>query len=189
VSNASALTRQAEVVLTVALGLAGTSSQAFEPPEVFPPVVARSVTNPSPELFITSSDLSGTRPDQSAIWIDFTRSDSRWYGYVSRRLRELRDGKYDFTGFEIPSSEVIEQARFVAMSLFRPDTPTPSVVPSEEGDVLYVWHKSGWDLEIDVGPEATVVWAHERNTGGEWYGALENLRAEVVNLLDYLAWR
>jgi hypothetical protein len=190
VTSGSTLTRSAQVILTTALGLAGTSVVAFEPPNIVPHEQwswpASSITQ---GLFSTTTDLSQPAPDIIVPVIDFSRSDSRWYGYVSNRLRELLAGKYDFTGFQVPSAEVIDLAREVATSLFRSDTPTPSVVPSEDGDVLYIWHKAGWDLEINVGPEGAAVWAYDRSAGKEWYGSLDELRPGVVSLLDFLAWR
>jgi hypothetical protein len=149
---------------------------------------AKPAPSASQRLFEIATDLDEPGPDVIVPAIDFSRSDSRWYRYVSKRLRELQAGKYDFTGFQVPTAAVVELARDVANSLFRPQTPTPSVVPSEDGDILYIWHKAGWDLEIGVGPEGTAVWAHDRSAGREWYGSLEELRVGVASLLDFLAW-
>jgi len=127
---------------------------------------------------VSPQDLSRIEPVQS---------DSRWRGYVSRRLAQLRRGSGDFTGLLQPSEEVVRRARDVSTGLFRANTPTPSVVPSEYGDVLFIWHKAGWELEIEVGPEEVSVWAHERNSGAVWSGSLAELWPKVSDLLAFLA--
>lgn len=99
----------------------------------------------------------------------------RWRKYVEQRLRELSVGAYNFTGLRVPSGHVVDLASQVAQDWFYPDTPTPSVLPSEDGKVLFVWHKAGWDLEISVGPEGTEIWAYDRGSGQELSGSLEEL--------------
>jgi hypothetical protein len=189
VSGSSTLTKSAQIILTAAVGLAGTSVQAYEPIRFIPAENPKPVISIAHGLFEIATDQWEPSLDIIVPAIDFSRSDSRWYRYVSKRLRELGAGEYDFTGFQIPTTEVVELARGVANNLFRPQTPTPSIVPSEDGDILYIWHKAGWDLEIDVGLGGTTVWAHDRSAGREWYGSLEELRVGVANLLDFLAWR
>lgn len=187
-STGSTLTIPAEIILTVAVGLAGTATLTHESVDIAPPSVVSQASIPARGLLITATDLIASYPDPKQPVLSINRSDSRWYRYVSQRLRELRSGRYDFSGFQIPAPETVDRAHSLATSIFKPEHPTPSVVPSEEGDVLYIWHKAGWDLEIDVGLEEISVWAHDRRTGGEWYGSLEELRAPVVALLDFLAW-
>jgi len=189
VNTGSTLTRSAEVVLTVAIGLSGTSALTREPVDIFPVGVASSTPSISRGLFVAATELGASVPEMVVAAFDLSRTDSRWYRYVTRRLRELRDGEYDFTDLRVPSSQVVNQARATANSLFRPETPTPSVVPSASGDILYIWHKSGWDLEIDVGPEGATVWARDRSAGKELYGSLEERRVWVSSLLDFLAWQ
>jgi hypothetical protein len=113
----------------------------------------------------------------------------RWSRYVVQRLGEAGNGVFDFTGLLVPSRTVVERAWSVAQNYFRIDTPTPSVVPSEDGDICFVWHKAGWDLRIDVGPEETVVWAHHRGTGRQWFGSLEERRMQLARLLDVIGRR
>ncbi len=188
VTAGSNLTVPAEIILTVALGLAVTGTSTHEAVDIAPTAVVSQPSTHARGLLTTATDSRLTPFDANLSAIRANRSDSRWHRYVSRRLIELRNGEHDFTGFQVPSAEVIERARFLANSIFEPEHPTPSVVPSEEGDVLYIWHKAGWDLEIDVGLEEISVWVHNRRTGKEWYGSLEELRAPVAELLDSLAW-
>ncbi|SRR6266700_4951489 len=116
-----------------------------------------------------------------------TKQISRWNNYVVQRLEELRAGMYDFTGLKVPSEDVIDRAWTVAVNLFRPDTPTPSVVPSEEGDVVFIWRKAFWDLEIDISSGESMVWAHNRRTGEMWSGLLSERQARASELLASLA--
>lgn len=110
-----------------------------------------------------------------------------WSKHVNQRLAELRSGTHDFTGLRVPSEQAIARAQVLAVSNFHFDTPTPSVLPSEEGDILFLWHKAGWDVEIHVGPRETAIWAHERRTGIELSGSFDEHRAEFSALLDILA--
>lgn len=111
----------------------------------------------------------------------------RWSRYVERRLKEIRSGAHDFTGLQVPSSQVVDLARQLAWNWFYPDTPTPSVLPSENGDVLYVWHKAGWDVEICVGREGIEIWAYHRGSGSELRGSMEELGYATSKLLMKLA--
>ena len=187
-STGSTLTRSAEIILTVAIGVGGTNLQTREPVDIFPTRVEASAPIIYPGLFGAATDISEHPPEEIKAVFDMSRTSSRWYRYVTQRLRELEAGKYDFTDLQVPTSQVVQRARDVANSLFKPETPTPSVVPSGDGDVLYIWHKAGWDLEIDVGPEGAAVWARDRSAGRELYGSLEEQQAWVSSLLDFLGW-
>jgi hypothetical protein len=188
VTGGSNLTVPAQIVLTVAVGLAGTAVATHEAVDIAPTATVAQSSSPSIGLLNATTASETLYANIEPLKIRTIASDSRWHHYVSKRLRELRDGKYDFTGFRAPSVQVIERAQFLANSFFAPEHPTPSVVPSEEGDVLYVWHKAGWDLEINVGLEEILVWAHDRRAGKDWHGAFEELRVPVAKLLDFLAW-
>jgi hypothetical protein len=115
------------------------------------------------------------------------KSGSRWHDYVSRRLAQLRCGEGDFTGLQQPTAGVIDRAQNVAAELFQAQTATPSVVPSEDGEVLFVWRRAGWDLEIAVGADDVTVWAYERSSGDVWSGSLIELRHRLVALLVHIS--
>jgi hypothetical protein len=53
--------------------------------------------------------------------------------------------------------------------------------------VLFVWHKAGWDLEVEVGTEDISVWGHERRTGETFYGGLDEYRSRLGDLLYALS--
>jgi hypothetical protein len=120
--------------------------------------------------------------------VEASRSDSRWQRYVSERIEEIRSGRDDYSELPRPSPYVVERAWWVATSVLKADTPTPSVVPSDEGNVVFVWHKALWDLEIEVGPRETRVWAHNRKTDTMFSGLLDEQLPRLSRLLSYLAW-
>src|SRR5262245_10370952 len=76
------------------------------------------------------------------VWLHsvvLARQQPSWQQHVYRRLGELGTGVGDFTGLAQPSPEVVQRARGVAAAMFDSDTPAPSVMPTEEGAVVYVW--------------------------------------------------
>jgi hypothetical protein len=105
-----------------------------------------------------------------------------WYDYILDRFRQMLVEDAEHAG---PS--VLGRAWTNANSLFSANTPTPSVVPSEANGIAFVWHKRGWDVEIDTTPADTTVWAHRRADRTEWYGPLTDTRDRLLALLRDLA--
>lgn len=93
---------------------------------------------------------------------------TRWGAYVSQRLDELERGEGDYTDLKRPSAAVVVLARKTAAENFRDTTPTPSVVPTAEGGIDFVWHKNGWDVELCVTEADADFWAHHRASGAEY---------------------
>jgi hypothetical protein len=96
----------------------------------------------------------------------------RWGEYVNRRLDAIASGVgaadwEEETGGPYPTPERVQQAREVTERYFRPTTPTPSVVPGDEGDVEFVWHKNGIDVWVIVGEHGTEVQVYRRGDR-EW---------------------
>jgi hypothetical protein len=185
----SALTQDIGIaVLGGVVILTGTNSQAQEPiyylSQKSDYLIARSSGYSFTDA-VTRVAMPVLAPDISAI--ESIGSDSRWHKYVYQRIEELRAAEYDFTGLKVPPEFVVDRAWSMATALFKADTPTPSVVPSEDGNVLFVWHRAGWELEIEVGAEEIVLWAHDRHTGTVFSGSLVEQRARFSTLLDYLA--
>jgi hypothetical protein len=113
----------------------------------------------------------------------------RWFNYVNRRLDELEhyqvvDSEND--AYPKPPPVAIREAWRVAYRLLDSATPTPSVVPAEEGGVEFAWHKNGWDLVISVLPGATSVWARNMSVGENWSCPLSERFEEVRNILATL---
>jgi len=136
---------------------------------------------------VTNTSESLEAEDLLALPLDMTRTDSAWHGYVMRRLKDLREGRGDFTGLERPTALVVGRAGDVASALFPSDTPAPSVVPSEDGEVEFYWHRAGWELEIDVGLEGVWVWARHRASGIVLSDTLDESWPWVARLLQLLA--
>ena len=112
---------------------------------------------------------------------------TRWGTYVERRLGELERGEGDYTGLRKPSAGTIAHARKVAAETFRDDTPTPSVVPTAEGGIDFLWRKNGYDVEICVTETEADSWARQRATGDEWAAPLPDRdRMCIPHVLDAL---
>jgi hypothetical protein len=60
------------------------------------------------------------------------------------------------------------------------------VVPSEDGEVAFIWHRSGWQLQLTVGYGPAEAWAHHVSSGNIWSGPLSALLTPVQNLLKEL---
>lgn len=117
-------------------------------------------------------------------WI--ASSSQRWFEYLSKRFAEIEaEARLGKTGY--PSIETLNRAWNEAVRLLDPHHPTPSVVPSENAGVDLVWHKKGWDVEVEIEPGASTVWAHEISTGETEYGPLADMRSALTEVLDILA--
>lgn len=105
----------------------------------------------------------------------------QWLGYVLGRLSDLAEQSDD------PDLHVNEEALQRALrdlaTVLGPEMPAPSVVPTEEDGVQFVWHRGGWDLEIEVRADETIAWARNRNTDAQLYGSLGDLRQQVQAVL------
>lgn len=113
---------------------------------------------------------------------------SRWGPYVRQRIDDLKsgNGREDWEG-QWPGPAVAEAAWMVAVGTFRDGTPTPSVVPTEDGWVAFVWHKNGHDAELEVGPEEASLWIYDKASGETWDGNVADHRGCCVQrLLDAL---
>jgi hypothetical protein len=84
------------------------------------------------------------------------------------------------------SFELIAKAVSVLSKIMQASAPTPSVIRTATGSVQYVWHKAGWDVEIEVAEGFVEAWAHERETGREIVGKLEDVQRDVAQLIAQL---
>lgn len=114
----------------------------------------------------------------------------RWFNYVERRLNYLENytssGPDEEGSYPEPPSETIKETWRIVHNLFDGTTPTPTVVPAEEGGVQLTWHKHGWDLVISVLPEETSVWARNRLVGENWSLPLSEHFEKVRSILQNL---
>jgi hypothetical protein len=115
----------------------------------------------------------------------------RWFNYLYRRLCQLEQYSEvemdDSENYPKPPVAAIAQAWNVACNLFRIDTPTPSVVPAEEGGVEFAWHKYGWDLVISMLAKETTVWARNKLVGENWSSPLSERFEQVQRILEGLS--
>ena len=108
----------------------------------------------------------------------------RWLTYVASRLLQM--AQHNRQPNEIyPDVRILQRAWSEAIDLFHTNTPTPSVVPSDDGGVLFIWHKGGWDLEIEVRESSSVVWGRTRKpqNATQLEGDLSRLRPQVTAVL------
>jgi hypothetical protein len=131
---------------------------------------------------------AGTLRDQ--VWLvspvgEYERlygTHERWRGYIWQRLAELEDGAGDFTGLHRPSPATIELARRSIPRLLGVSVAAPSVVPDEDGAVVLVWRRKGWDIEVTfMAGRAAQIWGRSRANGGEFSGpATEDVIAQQL---------
>lgn len=113
---------------------------------------------------------------------------TRWGAYVEQRIDDLRCGKgrEDWEG-QWPSPAAVTAAWDLACEVFRESTPTPSVVPSEDGAVLFVWRKNGMDAELEVSETGADLWVHDRVAEDLWSSPVAECRDDRIPwLLDRL---
>lgn len=117
------------------------------------------------------------------VVIPNSTNGQRWFDYVSKRLNELERGDGDFTGLKRPPKEVIDNARAFANSFFTYYTPTPSVIPDEDGNIEFIWVKGGWHLEILVSPDEEVfVWMQHIRSGELKEGSMDKFWPFILQL-------
>lgn len=176
------------VALSGVITLSSTNVYRIQAVDAYAGYYTYPISQQADDIFAAAtSDIYNATPNILEE-ITLTKSDSRWHKYVAQRLEALRKGEGDFTGLRRPSELVVDRAWDFAAEAFRSDTPTPSVVPTEDGDILFVWRKAGWELEIEIGAAEDTVWARNRDSGVILRGSLAEMRAEASGLLAFLAW-
>ncbi len=107
--------------------------------------------------------------------------NARWRPHVTDRFRALAESS-DLEGY--PSLEVLNEALQRIEFLLHPTTPTPSVLPGEDGTVELIWQRLGRDLQIVLGDEeGDWFWTRDRKTMDREGGPLEDLRDVLRDLL------
>lgn len=113
-----------------------------------------------------------------------------WVRYVDTRLAQLDCERL----FEpSPSMETLSEARAYIGGLLRmlpPDAPAPNVLPSRRGGVDFIWHKAGWNVEVNVDPDHRVtVWTRNKERGDGCHGDLDDNREFLLDVLRELSER
>jgi hypothetical protein len=116
------------------------------------------------------------------------RDEPIWLSYVDRRLREMVGDADDSERARV-SNSTPGRALLEARRLLPDEIVPPSVIPSDDGGVLLVWHKAGWDLEIAVEERETTAWARERVSGHYWAGSVSDRELDLKQLLALMTER
>ena len=162
---------------TMQFPLTGTRNASF----TMPPAVKRDVQR-NTRLAAALRDAVDSRSSRAPI----NAAESRWMSYVYLRLESLLlNPDPEFNPY--PTQEDIQAAWRVVQDVLRPETPTPSVVPSEDGGIQFVWHKAGWDIELDVDAWDASVWVRSRRTGEMWLLPLDEARQRFSEIMSELA--
>lgn len=133
------------------------------------------------------------RPIDEAPWIEVATGirtipvESRWRRYVSERLHRIESGVDREGGEPYPSPITVSRARMFAEYLFTPRTATPSVVPTDDGGVSFVWHKGGFDVDIEVSDDEVFVCVYHSASGTSFYGASSQHLAGVKAVLESIS--
>jgi hypothetical protein len=119
---------------------------------------------------------------------DETGVEPRWLSFLEKRLNSLRSlNAEDLDGTPPPPPSTLHDSFSFAIKYFPRDLPTPSIVPSSEGGVEFIWFKSGWHLEIEITESGVYVWAHDLKKGTLWRGSLDEVLPNFLGLLNDLS--
>ena len=75
-------------------------------------------------------------------------------------------------------------AAAVLQKLLSADDPSPSVVPTSRGGILFEWHEGGIDLEVDIRSPSSIHVSFEDDANEEEYERAKfDLIQEKLNIL------
>jgi len=118
-----------------------------------------------------------------ATSLEAARKLPAWFDYVLNRLVDIVNPTTDIDGFPRPSKGIVGQAFYEASELFPAWVKPPSVVPTREAGVKFVWHDQGWDVEIGIDPGDHWLWVRNRNDGRSFDGSLNEGRVLLAEFL------
>ncbi len=133
------------------------------------------------------------RPTDDLAWIEFptgvrtVAQRSRGGEYVKERLDRIESAIDRENGSSYPDSAIVNKARLFYDSMFGSRTPTPSVVPSEDGGISFVWHKGGFDLDIEVGDSEVYVCVYHRESAASYYGSSREHLVVALKVLESIS--
>lgn len=135
------------------------------------------------EPVVTTGPSAMTDTIEPIIQSDAGDLTFKWLRYVSSRYKEMLERTGDP---ELPtvSEQAVNRAHEVAYHFFPRNVPPPSVGTTPDGGVEFVWHRGGWDLEIEVSTiRDPMVWAFERESGNSLEGPLMEHLHPIYQLL------
>lgn len=137
----------------------------------------------------SADQLAAFAPRQRPVKVRLERSAEapRWLTYVIDRLEELNRLLVEPQGeIPVPYPEALGRAFGELTRFMGAYSPTPSVIPTADGSVQYVWHKGGWDVEVEVTTRQTYVWARRRDGQQGWDGNLDDRVRDLQELMTEL---
>lgn len=139
---------------------------------------------------IPASTWTSTSVPTMVPSVHFSRPSDvpQWLPYVSKRLAQIGfPHRTTDIGSATPRPSTVFRA-FQEISRFMDRvTPTPSVVPTHDGAIMLVWHKGGWDIEVEIGSDESAVWADRRDGSDSWEGSLDECLPQLKLLLRALS--
>jgi hypothetical protein len=94
---------------------------------------------------------------------------------------------WDSYGAVSVDPEAVCHTVYLMSEIMRPDTPLPSVVPTNIGGIQLEWHVNGVDLEIEiVSRHRVAVWSRDLRTEEEWEEDLVTDLSRLVRTIDRL---
>jgi hypothetical protein len=118
-------------------------------------------------------------------------SELEWLAQTEASLRELLKLPANWNSYgAVPvQEESVARAMDLLRRIARPDTPPPTGVPTVRGGVQLEWHRSGIDLELEIGPtgpceafyedaDGSAGWSFDPN--GSDLSRLTNLTARLT---------
>lgn len=121
-------------------------------------------------------------PRPTIVRVAGGRGVPRWLPHVLQRLNDLEAALHEPADEArvLPDPQAVWRALRELGGILGDRIPTPSVVPTVDGGVQFAWHKAGWDVEVEVLANETVVWVRRRDEGQGDAGLI----AEMRPLLD-----
>ena len=153
----------------------------------------------SPDVYDTSGRVMGAPQRTCAIrprlgrsphvgsLVERTTLKSVWQMRVLSRVFELieLEPNWDSYGASVPTEAAGDALMDVLRSIMRPETPTPSIVPTPEGHFQAEWHTNGVDLEIEVVSPTEVVVSYSGRTP-PWDDVLSHDFGKLLPAVDEL---
>lgn len=111
----------------------------------------------------------------------------KWCREVVRRicaLGDLSDNWDSYGGRRIQASCAVAAIE-IALDLFTPRTPTPIVVPTNQGGLQLEWHRGGMDLELRIDSASQVEISFANVPSGEEFE--ETFTTELPRIAPWIA--
>jgi hypothetical protein len=110
-----------------------------------------------------------------------------WFASAVSRIEAIRQLRADDPDeVPLPDPKALMRVWSEADRFMIDEAPTPSILPTEDEGIMFVWHHGEWDLEVEVRAEETVVWGKTQDGGRLLRGSLDGYLPEVRKILEEL---